>query len=107
MAFTDDEEAVLRSFVGDTADLGDMEEAYDRLGNFDEVVLETLRHQLSVMVSDETSLFVIDGMTLNKTENIRALERKIKDFKNQGGTGLEEEQTMGTQVVPMTRPQYR
>ena len=101
------EEAVLRSFVGDEVLLSDLQSRYDRLEDFDEVVLEVLRHQLSEFVSDGSAVIVIDGITINNTENIRALRQQIKDFENNGGTGLEEPTTLGAQVRRLTRPPLR
>ena len=101
------EEAVLRSFVGDEVLLSDLQSRYDRLEDFDEVVLEVLRHQLSEFVSDGSAVIVIDGITINNTENIRALRQQIKDFESNGGTGLEEPTTLGAQVRRLTRPPLR
>ena len=101
------EESVLRSFVGDEVLLSDLQERYDRLENFDEVVLEVLRHQLSVLVADGSAVVVIDGITINNTENIRALRTQIKDFESNGGTGLEDTTSLGVKVKRVTRPSLR
>lgn len=106
-AITEDQEAVLRSFVGDLESIGDLQDRYDRLDDFDKVVLETLKSQLAVIVSDETAFFVVDGLTINKIENVRALERAIKNFSNSGGTGLETPPTTGVIVTKMVRPELR
>ena len=104
---TTDEEAVLRSFVGQTVDIGILQDSYDRLDNFDKVVLEELNRQLSILVSDTSGVIVVDGLTVNKTENIRALRERIKEFKNGAGTGLEDTQTYGAQISAISRPDYR
>lgn len=104
---TVDQEAVLRSFVGQNVDIGDLQEAYDRLGNFDDVVLEVLRGQLSALVSDDVSVINAEGLTLNTVENIRALERAISSFKSTGGTGLETTTDLGVKVIELERPDYR
>jgi len=104
---TEGQEAVLRSFVGEEVVTADLQERYDRLDNFDEVVLEVLRGQLAVLVSDGSAVVVVDGITINNTENIRAMRQQIKDFENNGGTGLETTTELGAQVKKVTRKNLR
>lgn len=101
------QETVLRSYVGQQEAISDLQDSYDRLENFDLVVLEILRKQLAIMQSDEAGIFVVDGVTINKTENMRMLRDAIKDFKNGGTTGLEADPVGGAKVVKLKRPDYR
>jgi len=84
--------AVLRSWVGEVAEEDDLQERYDRLGNFDAVILETLRARQAVLVNDEPGLFVVDGLTINQTENLRSLTALIGEFETTG-SGLDKVST--------------
>lgn len=104
---TDDELAVLRSWVGPGPTDEALEEAYERLGSFDAVVEEYLRTSYVELLSQPTSLSV-PGLSISNSQNITGYEHLIKAFRNQGGTGLDDpDTTPGPGTTKLVRPDLR
>lgn len=82
--------AAIRGWVGSLPSDDEIEEIYNRLGNFDATVLEILRTRLADYTSEPSSLSV-PGLSISNTSNISALQQLISDFENSGGLGLDDD----------------
>lgn len=89
VAMTTDQLAVVRSYVGEVVTDADLQARHDRLQNIDSVVVETLRARLAVLANDEPGTVVVDGITISQGENMRQVEKALRDFIAGTGTGLE------------------
>lgn len=106
MPLSDEQLAVIRSYVGNLATDGDLEDRYDRLGSEEEVIVETLRARLAVLVLDQpANISVPDGPTIGTAANIAALQKSLEDITRQGLNPAGSRS--GTGVVKIYRPDYR
>jgi hypothetical protein len=105
---TSDQLTVARSWIGETEDDETFSERFDRLGKLDDAIIESMRAQLAVLAFDTpSSLSTPDGLSIQFTENIRALQAQIKSFIAIGGTDGLPEENLGTNVTQAVRTQSR
>lgn len=103
MPTTADQWAVAQSWIGDWEDLAAFDERYDRLGDLDDAIIESMRAHRAALVS-QASTIQVEDISLTYTENIRALDRMVEEFQSQGGT---EETATETNVTKLVRTRYR
>lgn len=103
MPTTADEFALALSWIGPWEDQVSFDERYDRLGDLDDAVLESMRAHRAKLISRASSITVED-ISISNTENIRALDRAIEEFTTVGGT---EESSLTTNVTKLSRLNYR
>lgn len=70
-------EAWLKSQLGPTTDMADLEARYTRLGTARAVALEVLRERLAALRAQPSTVNVSGVVSVAFTENIRAYERQI------------------------------
>jgi hypothetical protein len=102
MALSADQEIVLRTWVGDEPTVAYLEDLYAVHGSWDQVVISTLRRKIAVLSEDPTSISV-PGLSITNGQQVIAVQQTLKDFMNSGGTGLDEESTMGVQFGRIVR----
>lgn len=87
MLLTADQIAYLRSELGDSVALEDLQARYDRLGNVRDVVMEITREHLNAMLRAPAQFSVDGTYSQSSAENIKALERKLTRLANDEATG--------------------
>lgn len=102
MALSADQELIVRSWVGDDPTTSYLEDLYDVVGSWDEVVRTTLRRKIALLSEDPSSISV-PGLSVSNSQNLQAMQQTLKDFNNSGGTGLDEDSTMGMGTGRITR----
>lgn len=112
MTPSDDELIVARSWIGTTEDEDVFIERCERLGSLDSAIVESLRAQLASLVLDSpASVSTPSGLSINQSENIKALQASLEEFLSIGGTdGIQEEDVSSgsmTVVIPIPRRDYR
>lgn len=95
---TDDQLTYLHVHVGAAVSDDELFERYERLGDVDEVVLETLRQQLSSLVATPAQFSVAGEYSQNTAENIKALQAKLTSFT------AESSSSGGLSVVTVVSP---
>jgi len=106
-AITDAQYAAMRTWVGTEPTDDELQDRYDRLGNFDKVVLEALEYKLALL-SEQPASLTVPGLSISVGQNMTMLEAAIKRFRSSGGLGLDTESAgLGFSVVQITRPDYR
>ena len=94
----------VKAWVGTQVADSNLQERMRRLQDIDEVVLEELRYQHSELLQ-QPSQFGVDGLNIGIDGNLTALERKIRQFINDGGLGLDDDQLeIGVNVTRLVRP---
>lgn len=86
MPLSDAQFRVVRSWVGSGPTDEDLNERFERLADIDQVILESLRAQLSKLLEQPSSFSTPDGLSMSTSENIRALRERIDKFNEVGGT---------------------
>jgi hypothetical protein len=93
MPLNDEQVEVARSWVGEKEPSSALDDRYDRFladmpGEEDMAlyfaVVETLRRQLSKLVSDRPSSASISGMNVSYTQNISTLQARLKELSGEG-----------------------
>lgn len=107
MPATPDELSVARSWIGAAESDSVFDERYDRLGSLDLAISESLRSQIQALIAEPTSVSLPSGLSVSFAENIRALERRLKEFLSMGGTEEDDTPLQGTQVTKLSRADYR
>lgn len=78
-------------------------ERYDRLGDLDAAITESLRSQISILVESPASVRLPSGLAINVGDNIKALSDRLKSFLASGGTA-----GSGVSIITkIFRPDYR
>lgn len=104
MPATSDELTVARSWIGTTEDDATFNERYDRLGSLDDAIAESLRAQLAVLILDQpSSVSTPDGTSVNFAANIKALQERLTEFLDDGGTDA----ASTTSIARIARSSYR
>lgn len=98
-----DQELIIRTWVGDDPTSSELEELYDALGSWDEVVTATLRKQVADLTSQPSS-FSVPGLSISIGQQLQAAQLNYKAWLNGNGTGLDGEATMGLLVGQIVRP---
>lgn len=101
-ALTPRQVSTIREWVGDEVPLAVLQEKWDLTGDIDLTILSVLRHRRSQMIVDEPSVMVVDGLTINQSMNISALDALIESFAKKGTTGR-----YSTGVAHLVRRGYR
>lgn len=105
---TADELTLARSWIGNTEEEDVFAERYDRLEDLDKAILESMRAQLSVMLFDQpSSISTPDGLSVQFTQNITALQQLIKNFVAMGGTDPATAEGGGSGVYQIERTSSR
>lgn len=106
MALTAEELLVYRKWVGEEADGAPSDAVlntlYDLYLNHDQAVLHVLTQRLTTMSLDYGSI-TVPGLSISRSADYQALESLIAKFKNEGGTGLEEEFSFGLKTVSVKK----
>jgi hypothetical protein len=100
VVLTDEDIAAIKSWVGSEWSTSDIEDRFDRLGNFDEVVLEILNQQIADL-SAQPSSFSVPGLSVSQGQNMITLSETIKRFRGAGGLA-----GGGTRFIKAFRPDY-
>lgn len=87
MALASSEMSVVRSWVGDKPTDDELEERFERLGTVEDTIRETLRAQLSSMLSNPASLSTPSGLSVSFGENIRTLKARLEELNDQAPAG--------------------
>lgn len=85
---TEDQLAVVRSWVGEAPEESALHERFNRLHDVDGAVLEELRTQYTEMLA--TPQLSVDGLNISYAGNLQALRDRINQFISEGGTGLDD-----------------
>lgn len=85
MPLEDNDFTIIRSWVGETPTDDDLEERFDRLGQVNMVIEETLRYQLAKLTEQPASMTLNDGTSVSYSDNINALRETLRRFFAQGG----------------------
>lgn len=98
-----DDKLVMRRWLGDDepTDL-ELQTVFDVYESYDETVLHFLNKRM-VDLSLEPASVTVPGLTVSHGADLEALKTLIKDFKTNGGTGLDEDQTLGFTISRMVR----
>lgn len=102
MPFTNDEMQVVLSWTGTGETEAKLNERYERLEDMDAVIVESLRYQIAVLRSSPASLRLPSGLSINTSDNIKALEEALGKFVAQGGTS-----GSATNVTKLVRADWR
>lgn len=86
---TEEQELVLRVWVGEDILLSELQAYYDEFNSFDATVRAVLTKQLTTLIQ-EPSQITVPGLSISQGQNITALRQLIADFNAAGGTGLDE-----------------
>lgn len=103
MPTTADEWELVQSWTGDWETQAEFDSRYDRLGDLDGAILESVRAYRTKLVN-QASTIQVEDISVGYTENIRALDRIIEEFTTVGGT---EETATSVNVTKLVRTQYR
>lgn len=103
MPTTADQWSVAQSWIGDWEDQAAFDARYDRLGDIDTAIVESMRAYRAELVT-QASTIQVEDISLTYTENIRALDRMLGEFVDQGGT---EETSTEVNVTKLVRTRYR
>jgi hypothetical protein len=100
-ATTDKQWAVATSWVGSEA-REVFDERYNRLGDLDAAIEESLRAQLTAMTIGAPSRISVEDISVDYSGNISALQKSLEKFLLLGSDG-------GTRpkVTKIVRPSYR
>lgn len=78
---TDDQLVYLHDHLGADADETDAQDRYDRLGDLDAVIVEMLKRRISDLSNTPAQFSVSGEYSQNTSENLKALQTKLADFK--------------------------
>lgn len=105
MPLSDDQEAVIRTWVGDDLETSYLEGLYDGMApdsSWDQVIIMSLRRKIA-LASEQPASFSVPGLSLSWGQQVDALNKILSDFLQSGGTGLDEVSTMGAFVGHLVR----
>jgi hypothetical protein len=102
MPLSPDEIFVMRGWVGTTPSDAELQAIYDVVDGYDATVLYVL-NQRRVNLSLQPASLSVPGLSVSHGSDLQALEALIDDFRNGGGTGLEEDSTLGMQIQSIRR----
>lgn len=106
MSLSDEQELVIRTWVGDDLETAYLEGLYDALANWDQVVISALRRKIALAEAQPTS-FSVPGLSISWGQQLTYLRQTLTDFMNGPGLGFDEETTLGVVVGHLVRPQRR
>lgn len=81
--------ATIRSWVGSSPTIGDLELRLDRLGDPNLVALEVLRSRRADLVSNPMQFTVVGDYSENRTANLKAISDDILQLEKLTGTGAD------------------
>jgi hypothetical protein len=94
MALSDEQELVLRTWVGDDPTTSYLEDLYAALGSYDEVVRSVINRKIATLAEQPSSISV-PGLSISNGQQLVALQELLKRFNASGGTGLDSEVSTG------------
>lgn len=105
MTLPADDLVVLRQWVGTEPDDASLEALYVVYENYDEVVLNVLNTRLAELTLELGSV-TVPGVSISHSTDLEALKLLLKNFRNGGGTGLEDSFEGGfrTQSIQINYP---
>jgi hypothetical protein len=109
MPLSDDQEQVIRTWIGDDLDNSYLEGLYDGMApdsSWDQVVIMALRRKIA-LASEQPQSFSVPGLSLSWGQQVDALNKTLSDFLQSAGTGLDEVSTMGAFVGHLVRVRPR
>lgn len=108
MPLSDDQEAVIRVWVGDDLTTSYLEGLYDGMdpSSWDQVVILALRRKIALAAEQPASISV-PGLSLSWGQQLTSLQATLRDFLQGAGTGLDEESTMGVVIGHLVRHRPR
>jgi len=109
MALPADDLIIIRQWVGLEVDGGptdaELEVLYDVYGNYDLVVMHVLNARL-VGLTLEAGSVTVPGISVSHSSDLQALLEVMKRFRNEGGTGLEEETSFSGLLITSMKRNY-
>lgn len=82
---SDDDLDTVRDWVGDKESEDAIRGRYTRKkGDLDATILSTMRHQLSVLLSNPASINIPDAIALSTGDNIAGMRALIAEFRKTG-----------------------
>lgn len=105
---TDAEWEVVRAWVGQEPTDDEIDARYDRFGNIDRVIEETLRDKLSKLIEQPESFTLNDGTSMSTGANMTALQEMLHLFIARGGSEPDTEEDIPgeMQIVKISRGHY-
>lgn len=100
--------AAARSWIGPKETDAIFSERFDRLDSLDAAILESLRAQVSTLIFSQAASISVEDISINYSENIKAITSLIKEFQEVGGTeGLLEKGSIPVNVTKFHRTSSR
>jgi hypothetical protein len=101
---TDEQWAAAQSWIGNEP-RDSFQNRYSRLGILDDAIRESLRVQLNSLIFGIAVSFTVEDISMNFSENVKAIERRLAEFNSSGGA--EGGGAGGTIFSKIKRPTWR
>lgn len=95
MALSADQLRVIRTWVGDEPTEAYLNELYTQFALCDEVVRASIRRKIALLTEQPSSISLPGGLSISNGQQLISLQQTMRDFNNAGGTGLDEDTTVG------------
>ena len=96
----------MKAWVGSAWPTPDIEDRYESLGSFDEVIKQILNQQIADLAAQPSSISV-PGLSISNTQNLQSLEQTLSRFLASGGSNLDVVTSAYPGTTQMVRTQYR